>query len=138
MTFVSSSLFCCLSADRFFLTVPRPEEILRDFEPSNRCRRHLRPWTLFSLSDTKIPHSQNTPFSTSVCIVRHIFQTSLGFEAYMLLRCSCLDTFYCIYQAAPCQTSGSDECGPELGFATGRWGQLTYGYVALWWSRLFC
>jgi hypothetical protein len=39
---------------------------------------------------------------------------------------------------SPVPNFGSDECGPELGFATGRWGQLTYGYVALWWSRLFC
>lgn len=55
MAFASGSLFRYLSADRFFLTVLRPEEILRDFEPSSRRRRHLRHRTLFSLSDTKIP-----------------------------------------------------------------------------------
>jgi hypothetical protein len=63
-----------------FLTVLRPEEILRDFEPSNRRRRHLRPWTLFSI--------------LNICMHRatYFFQTSLGFKAYTLLHCLCLDT----------------------------------------------
>lgn len=96
-----------LSADRFFLTVPRPEEILRDFEPSNRRRRHLRPWTLFHSVAPKYP------FSTSVCTVRHYFQTSLSFKAYMLLRCSCLDILTVSIRQLRANFK-SDECGPTL------------------------
>jgi hypothetical protein len=123
VTFVSSSLFCYLGADRFFLTVPRPEEILRDFEPSNQCRRHLRPWTLFSLSDTKIPHSQ---YLYALCDIffrrRWVSKRTCCYVARVWIP------FTVSIRQLRAQTSGATSA-VQLGVvATGRWGQLTYGY----------
>jgi hypothetical protein len=88
-------------------TVLRPEEILRDFEPSSWRRRHLRHRTFVSLSDTKIP-------ILNICMHHATYFSAVS--AFQSVHAATLQVFgYLTVSIRQLRTNlESDECGPTL------------------------
>jgi hypothetical protein len=88
-------------------TVLRPEEILRDFEPSSWRRRHLRYRTFVSLSDTKIP-------ILNICMHHATYFSAVS--AFQSVHAATLQVFgYLTVSIRQLRTNlESDECGPTL------------------------